>query len=57
MEVNQCMESIESLMKNSEGVSSPTNVFGTPKKQENITDQSEEETPTKVFEVAEQSQN
>jgi len=56
MEVLQCMENIETLMKNSEAVSSPAHVFGTPKKQEN-NQSDEEETPTKVIEVAEQSHN
>jgi hypothetical protein len=56
MEVLHCMENIETLMKNSEAVSSPAHVFGTPKKQEN-NQSDEEETPTKVIEVAEQSHN
>jgi len=57
MEVEQCMENIESLVKNNEAVSSPAHVFGTPKKQENFSDENEEETPTKVLDVAEQSHN
>ena len=57
MEVLQCMENIETLMKNSEAVSSPAHVFGTPKKQDNNQSDTEEQTPTKVIEVAEQSHN
>ena len=51
------MENIESLVKNTEAVSSPSQVFGTPKKQENLSDENKEETPTKVIDVAEQSHN
>ena len=49
MEVEHCMEAIESLVKNTEAVSSPAHVFGTPKKQENFGEDNDEETPTKVL--------
>jgi len=57
MEVEQCMENIECLVKNSKALSSPSQVFGTPKKHESFSDENEEETPTKVLDVAEQSHN
>ena len=58
MEVEQCMENIEALMKTNETVSSHSHVFGTPKKQDNINDGDEDEaTPTKVIDVAERSHN